>query len=415
MAGFFARRRIHPTMASHTIASFAPGLNNRRPSDQLSLKLADGTPATLLREAVNCDISAQGAIRRRPGFGLSRAGVVHSVWGDGQAQGYAVIDGVLSSIKVAPTGASEITPITFVGHRRVSYSRGATGGVYWSNGILSGRLVGDVNAPASTESPPVPNVQVTTGALPAGRYLLTFTRTGPAGESAATPLAEVEVPANAGILLTDCMAGTEVYMSGPNGEVLDHAGTAWGSTFAIALPPTDGRRCETLGLAPMPPGDIVRHALGRLVVAAGSALHFSEPYRYGLRNPADSFIQFKAPITVVAPTPSGLYVCADETFWIPSLPPADIATVLPFGALAHSDTSLGDQSGLDQSCAWMSPRGVVVATKAGEASLTQDASLNFSPAERGTVMVRHHMGERSLVITRSGVQPGVSKARDAGT
>lgn len=128
-------------MPSQIVASFAPGLNNRRPTDQLDLKLPDGTPATFLREAVNCDISAQGTIRRRPGFGLSRAGVVHSVWGDGHAQGYAVIDGVLSGVKVAPTGASEITPITFVGHRRVSYSRGATGGVYWSNGILTLSLI----------------------------------------------------------------------------------------------------------------------------------------------------------------------------------------------------------------------------------------------------------------------------------
>lgn len=30
-------------------------------------------------------------------------------------------------------------------------------------------------------------------------------------------------------------------------------------------------------------------------------------------------------------------------------------------------------------------------------------------------MLRHHLGDRSLVITRSGVQPGASKARDAGT
>lgn len=402
-------------MASNTIASFAPGLNNRRPSDQLDTSLPDRTPATFLRDAVNCDISAKGAIRRRPGYALSTVGVVHSVWGDGKDQGYAVIDGVLSGVKVPYGGQPIVTPITFVGHRRVSFSRGAQGEVYWSNGTLSGRLVGEVNTPASTPAPTVPTVEVTGGALPAGRYLLAFTRMGAAGESAATPMTAVEVPVNTGLQLTGCQPGTEVFMSGPNGEILQHVGTAWGSSFTIALPPTDGRQCETLGLAPMPPGTIVRHALGRLVVAAGNMLVFSEPYRYGLCNPAENYIPFSAPITVVAPTQNGLYVCADQTYWLPSLPPADISTVLPFGALAHSDVFLDAQSDSTQHCAWMSQRGLVVATIDGTASLVQDQNLNFSGAERGSVMLRHHLGDRSLVITRSGVQPGTSKARDAGT
>ncbi len=186
-------------------------------------------------------------------------------------------------------------------------------------------------------------------------------------------------------------------------------------TFTIALPPTSGRQCETLGLAPMPPGTIVRHALGRLVVASGRTLVFSEPYRYGLTNPTESYITFSAPITVVAPTQNGLYVCAEETYWLPSLPPADISTVLPFGALAHSDVFLDAQTEDDQYCAWMSPRGAVTATISGKATLVQDGNLNFSEAERGAVMLRRSLGDRSLVISRSGVQPGVSKARDAGT
>ncbi len=204
-------------MRSQKITSFAPGLNNRRPPDQLDERLRDGTPATFLREAVNCDISAKGTIRRRPGYTQSVAGVVHSVWGDGQAQGYAVVDGILSGVRVAPTGQPFVVPITFVGHRRVSYSRGAQGEVYWSNGGLSGRLVGEINTPASTATPPTPTLEITSGALPAGRYLLAFTRTGPAGESAATQLSAVDVPANSGIQLTGCASGTEVFMTGPNG------------------------------------------------------------------------------------------------------------------------------------------------------------------------------------------------------
>ena len=402
-------------MRSQKITSFAPGLNNRRPPDQLDEKLRDGTPATFLREAVNCDISAKGTIRRRHGYAQAAAGVTHSVWGDGQAQGYAVIDGVLSGVKVSPTGQPTIAPITFAGHRRVSYSRGAQGEVYWSNGGLSGRLVGEINTPASTPTPTPPTVTVTGGALPAGRYLLTFTTTGPAGESAASPLIAVDVPANSGLLLTGCASGTEVFMTGPNGEIPLYVATTWGPTLSIALPPTDGRRCETPGLAPMPPGTIVRHALGRLVVAAGNMLVFSEPYRYGLTNPAENYIAFSAPITVVAPTPNGLYVCAEETYWVPSLPPADIATKLPFGALAHSDVTLDAQSEDGRYCTWMSPRGVVTGTVGGEVTLTQDDNLNFSAAERGSVVLRRSQGDRSLVITRSGVQPGVSKARDAGT
>lgn len=401
-------------MKQQKIASFAPGLNNRLPPDQLDQVLPDGTPATFLREAINCDINTRGAVRRRAGYTRTSAGVVHSVWGDGAEQGYAVIDGVLNSVLVGADGRAALTPIMFVGYRRLSYSRGAQGEVYWSDGIKIGRLIGGMSGPASTATPPEPVMQVIAGALPAGRYLLAFTRVGVAGESAATPPAPVEVSDRSGIELSGCANGTEVFMSGPNGEVLQHVGTAWGDTFTITLPPVDGRQCETLGLAPMPPGSIVRHALGRFVVAEGKTLTYSEPYRYGLYNPAEGYLQFSAPITVVAPTQNGLYVCAEQTYWLPSLPPSDVATVLPFGALACSDVFLDAQTQDDQYCAWMSSRGVVVATNTGTASLVQDGVMNYSGAERGSTMVRGSSGERNLVITRTGVQPDLSKARDEG-
>lgn len=399
----------------YAINSFSPGLSNRRQPDRLDVTLPDRTQATYLREAINCDVTSSGSIRRREGYAQARAGVVHSLWGDGAQDGCAVIDGVLSVITARHGAAPAISPVAQVGYRRLSYSRGADGAIYWSDGVQSGRIVGSLTGPMFTATPSVPAVNVTGGALRAGRYLLAFTRVGTAGESAASPLVAVDVPADGGIELTGCAAGTEVFMSGPNGEVLTHVGSCWGPTFTIALPPLDGRSCETLGMLPMPAGAIVRHALGRLAIASGSVLWFSAPYRYGLRNPAENYIQFPAPITLMVPTPSGLYVAADKTYWLGSLPAESLVAVLPFGALAHSDTLLGTKSDTERYCAWMSERGPVVASAAGQAKAVNDEELAFSAAERGSTVIRDAYGERSLVITRSGVQPYVSKARDAGT
>lgn len=396
---------------SKPFADFSPGVSNRFPPNKLETRLATNMPASYLRDAVNCDVTAKGTLVRRPGYRRALTANVRDLWGDGADDGYAVIDGVLCRLDAALT----TTPLVDVGTARVSMSRGPDGTVCWSDGTVLERIVGATSASLLPATPVTPVVTVVAGSLPAGRYMMAFTAVGAGGESAASWPITVPLDAPGGIALSGCVPGTLVYMTGPNGEIMTFVGMAEGPAFSVVSLVQDGRRCETAGLVPMPSGQIVRHALGRLLVASGATLYMSEPYRYGLMDPASGFMQFEAPITVIAPTQGGLYVAADQTYWFGQLPPTESRAVLPFGALPRSDVTVPASSDLTQRAAWMSPRGLVIADEGGEVTLPQDAALNFSTASRASTILRESAGERWLVTTRVGVEPMISKARNAGT
>ncbi len=397
-------------MTTQKIASPIQGLTNRRQLAQLETRLADGTPATYLREATNCEINSIGGITRRRGYNTLVSGRAHSLWGDGGDFGYVVIGGVLQQLRAD----GSLYPVTVVGSSKLSYSRGSDGRVYWSDEVRLMGLRGAVAGPAATPAPHAPTIYAGSGALVAGRYGVTFTRTSDVGESAATEPVFVDVGADGRIRIQGCAPGAEVFVTGPNGDVFQSVGVCVTGQLDVAVLPQAGRRCETIGLKPMPAGQIVRHALGRMLVARGSTLYFSEPYRYGLYNPVSGYLPFEAPITMVAPTPKGLYVAADQTYWLPDLPATDVRTILPFGALPHSDVVLPGSSGEAQRCAWMSQRGAVIAEDMGNVSLPQDTALVFSPAARGSLAVRERDGERWLVVARSGVEPNTVTARTLG-
>ena len=61
-------------------------------------------------------------------------------------------------------------------------------------------------------------------------------------------------------------------------------------------------------LIPLPGGQWVDYWNGRLVVARGSSLLFSEPLRYGAHNPMTGYVRFASRVEWVAPLEGGIYV-----------------------------------------------------------------------------------------------------------
>lgn len=397
--------------AQQTLPDVSPGISNRVAPDALMTRLASNIPAMYLRDAVNCDLTAKGRLTRRQGYSNLSEARARCVWGDGGPDGYAVVDGQVSRLTFTP--GLTVEPLAPAGPGHVSFSRAPDGTVVWSDGAVLHRVEA-TSTPIVPQPPAVPDITVGAGGLPAGRYMFSFTLFSASGESAPTWPVPVDVPQGGSVTFSAMTPGTRVYATGPNGEVMTYIGAA-ASSMAYSVLDDSGWMLETTGLVPMPPGRIVRHALGRLLVASGATLFMSEPFRHGLYNPVSGFVSFQAPITVVAPTSRGVYVCADKTFWFDALPPQSAPVVLPFGAVFGSDTVIPGPTAGVQRTAWMSPRGMVSATEAGEVELLQDDALNFSPAAKASSVLRESAGERWLISTRSGVGPMISKAPDAGT
>lgn len=374
------------------LGSFAAGITNRKEPVSLVRYDVQGNPRTMLLAADNVDIGPDGYLKRRRGQGRLAQGFTHSLWGDEQG-GFVVNNGKLLALAFDGTALQSALVRTLANPEPLSYARMPTGDVYWTNGQELRRIAAGVDHPATTAAPnPQPGIELVPGGMRAGQYLVAFTRMGHSESPATVPVA-VQVAQGQALAFTGMAADVVAYVSGPNGEVLTDAG---------------GARCQTLNTVPMPAGQIVRHHKARLLVANGNTLWFSEPYFYGVTNPVANFIQFPGRITVMEPTDGGVFVCADQTYWLAGdMADTSMRTVLPYGGLPRSGGCMRDS----EAVYWVSPRGLVVAGPDGSANAVQDHAIRFGPATAAAAIHREVDGQSHVVFTREGVAKPTSQTR----
>lgn len=385
------------------LGPFPSGMDNRRPEFSMKGDARKGE-GDFVRSAVNADVSTQGTISRRQGYTQILAGNdCHSFWSNG-VEAY-MVDGTtllrvrnLESMPSTSAVRSDLVP-----GRPMSYVHTPLG-IFYSNGQVLGRLSPDYATAAPAGLRVVPAVAAIAGSLPAGRYGFCFTcRDGQGQESEATPMAWLELAANSGVLLTGLPNDGSlitVYMTEPNGAIPMRACTAPGLTEMILTLPVLGARCLTLLMGRMPAGDIVRHHYGRLLVASGNVLYYSEAYMLGLLRPSKGFIQFPDPISIVQPTSGGVWVCADQTYWLGGMDiaAAQLDAKLPYGGVPGSGAEVPNSNDVF----WMSPRGIVLGTQEGEAKNLQEEHVAVPPADFAASLFRETNGLRQMAASTFG-------------
>lgn len=146
-------------------------------------------------------------------------------------------------------------------------------------------------------------------------------------------------------------------------------------------------------LVPMPAGQHIAHHAGRLLVAVGSAVIYSEPFTPHLRDEAKGFELFPAPITCLAAVEGGVFVVADKTYFIAGGFPAQaVRAVLDYGA---PDQQPGYRE--DGGAHWMSSKGVVSVTSSGEISNLQESRIAMSADGAAATLYREADGMEAIV------------------
>jgi hypothetical protein len=392
-----------------TISSFALGVNNRRDPDKL-----DTEEGRFLHSAVNVDLDAQGKMRRRAGRALMRAATskVHSAWSDG-ADAFFMDGGTLYRLGGTldlPTYTPLLTGLPVL---PMSFARAGTI-IMASNGAELYRIDGNsaraAGAPNLAAQPVVAAGAPDSGAMPAARYQVAVAYANADGEvGPASQPQQVEVPANGSIVLTalpatfaDGATELRIYLAGANDSVLLRAETLLSGTptHSIAvLPLLAGERCQTLRLARMPPGGIVRWCNGRLYVASGSTVFYSEPFAPALHNPARGFIAFPAPVDVMEATDAGVFIAADKTYWLGGDPSAaPLAERLPYGGVPGSGSVLRDRNAVF----WMSARGIVIGNADGTVNNVQEANVAVQHAQAAATAYRERDGIKQMLSSMFG-------------
>ncbi|MGB4467577.1 MAG: hypothetical protein WBI41_05940 [Azovibrio sp.] len=377
------------------------GMNNRLPDTRLHVK----DKGDFVRNAVNVDVTTAGTVKRRQGLTKLVGGdSCHSFYAHGDDAYYADGANLYRLTGTLDTPARILVRDDLPLGRTLSFCDMA-GTLIYSDGLELHRLTGSVSERYTIPTPNLaPSITITTGALPGGLYQVTYTSVGPQGmESGAFPPVQVSVPDNGGLSIA-VPDNTRVFVSPCNGDMLFFVGE--GPIVSVTTPTDGGEPCQTLNLHPLPGGDIVRYRYGRLHVAKGEVLYYSQPFAPGLFNPLGDWLVFPEKINVLEPINQGIWLVTDKTYWMPGTDPskAELLEQLPYGAAFGSGLSFPDRNQV----AWMSDRGMCLADGSGAVQNVQEANVVTNPVASGAVMLREEDGMKQLLA--SSLEAGQSLA-----
>lgn len=359
------------------------------------------TPPDYLKEALNVDIDKTGGIRKRKGYSQVLSGSFHSLWSEG-SDCFTVKDGNLTRIR---DGYSTVDLGKSVGEAKLSYEK-YDGAVYFTSSEgFTGIIEGDTVVPFGIDAPnPKPHLSVTTGSLTKGTYQVAITYVTVDGRESGTGLAQIiDVPVNSGISLTNIPSSVDprvtqvrIYCSTPNGEILYYVESIPVGTSSWTIADVHGGMTplKSFNVYAAPKGQIIRQAHGYMYIAQDNILWYSEPFAPEWWKPHSNFMIFEDRIRAVMPTEGGMWVAADQLYYLTGRTPANMnkKAVEPVKVVEGSDVKIvGAYIFIENTpigYKWLvsSDKGIFVCFNDGIALNMTEKNVAFPEADEGTAM-----------------------------
>ena len=186
--------------------------------------------------------------------------------------------------------------------------------------------------------------------------------------------------------------------------------------------PAAGDWLTSGGLEPLPKGQIIRGHGGRLYVAKGDMLCFSEPLRPHLWNPGYGFVKFAGRITLIEPTREGLYVGDERGVWymsgmdidkaeprLASRVPAMERTSLQIAADRFNPQVVQYRGSVPM---WLTEEGYKIGGTEGQVIDLNSDRVKVAPSVGKSAEVVRGGVRQVLTLVKSGLSP-VGTARDS--
>lgn len=394
---------------------FPLGLNNR---DRESA-LPEGT----LREAVNVDITRDGGLLVRQGLRAIAAGNFHSFYGHPyQTYVLAVQDGSLIRWDGSTINALRAVHPT----ARMSYAS-LNNDVFFSNGHEQGRVTSAGTLSLwGLPTPPAPGCVAvsSTGGLRAGTLRVTQVAVVDGLESGAPEPVAVAVAEGGGVQVTVPTGATfRVYATDVDGEMFRQAATVTSGGTALIGAGFVGKPLESLFAVKPLPGLWITAFKGRLWVASGSVVWFTDTLSPHWLFPQAGYYAFEDTVTGIVAAEDGLYIgTAARVWYLQGSKPAEMTLrpVLHLGMVAGSglndvptDVLLGQGAFPSRCGAFLDTDGVFcIGRPGGVVQRITEQRYVMAPAERASVAYWQHEGLRQFTVALESVQGAANQALD---
>ena len=353
------------------------GIDNTSKRDD-ALQVRGDAPATYVRDAVNVDID-EGRASMRPG----RRQVCNTPYTDlWRSSLHGDLFGRLggSWVRINPQDWG-FEVLASVGEQQLHHViLNNLVAVAGANGIFT--FNGQRAQPLALPGGWAPMLAVGAGSLPAGQYGFASAWLRDGQEGSLSPLVTAQVPDNGAVsvgfpaIAPEGVTGIRLFMTRHQGGQLLRVGD-----FDHRLPGTLIPAMPQLGAAPlfehmhpMPSGQYLAMWQGRLVVAQGRTLRFSQAMAYHVHDRRYDFADLPQRITFVAPVGAGIFVGqVDNVVFLSGQEPKGLtlnqrATLppVPGSAIAlDSQTARQFGEGGRGAVAWLAGNGFVLGTDDG--------------------------------------------------
>lgn len=384
----------------------------------------DGFKLTDLADARNVDLDDELALLRRNGMEATALTGAHgSLWSNGEVC-FALSGGTL--IQILPNLSSRVVRSGLSADRRISYEALA-GRVYYSNGAELGVIESGVSRTWGLAVPPALSAAPDSGMLPPGRYqvVMTYLR-GDWQESGAGKASLVTLSAMGGIRISSLPIPTDsgvtrkrLYVTKRDSEQLYFYGSytaGFAGPVTISNEVHGTERLMTQFLSPPPPAEYLGYHNGRMYLADGHVLRYSEPHALELFDLRKS-IAFPARTRMVAPVEAGIFVATDhQIIFLLGRDPTDFIYqvkadygVIPRTLYYGSADQIGDGKASGRAAFFASTRGLCVGLASGEMRNLTQTRYAYPVTQMGAGLVRRSRGINQYLTVLEGTEtPGNS-------
>lgn len=397
-----------PKQETLPIGPWPKGINNVDDPKSAVFQLSDETLPPLTK-AQNVDFDRQGFVRRRVGrtkcVNLSSA---HSLYSSNSGRLFLIDAGTLK--EVLPDFTLRTVDIG-LGDHPMSFAE-AGGVIFYANEAKVGAVDGFWGIPM----PSSPFIVPTTGTMPAGRYFCAVTGVRGTVESGARQptVISLETPGGLAVSLAGLdsnLSALNIYLSEPNGQTPYFLRqTAVANSLTIDELPQTKSPLKTFGHYPPMLGQRIAKFRGRMLIAAGSTLYWSQPLAYHhYRVQADAQL-FADRIILLGALDSGFFLgLPDRTYWVQGAEPNEWMPRLvdtrrnaegdPLRLPAHKLPSLQSQG---EVLVWATEDGFVAGTGDGTIHYLNDGRVAVDQFQRASLAFREESGLRQILMTLQG-------------